>query len=93
MSILHEHVRNIMPRLESLRPIAYQEFLSEYEQIVASKNTDDERIERLFDHIWCFIDYEEYHALYWKLINYVETFDRGLGAYYRRIEEVHFEGY
>ena len=85
--------RNIMARLDELKPIAYQHYQAEYRRIVENQIEDEETLERLFDHIWCFVDYEEYHALFWKLINYVETFDRGLGAFYRRIEEVHFEGY
>ena len=93
MSMPFADPRSVIARLEELKPVAYQQYLSEYEFIVANQITDEERIEALFDRIWCFIDFEEYHALFWKLINYAETFDRGIGAFYRRIEEIHFEGY
>lgn len=64
-----------------------------YEDIIVSKITDEAWIEELFDLLWNYIDDEPFHALFWELIRYVETFDPEISAFYRRIEEVHFEGY
>lgn len=90
---MNEELRNAIERLEVLKKVSYQQCVAEYEYIVNHGITDDSRIESLFDRIWNFIDDEDFHALFWRLIGYVEKYDRGLGAYYRRIEEVHFEGY
>ena len=68
-------------------------YKKELEKIVAEKVTDTSRIESLFDQIWVFIDEPKMYELYWKLINYVETFDTSIGTYYRRLDELHFEGY
>ena len=67
-------------------------YTRELEAIIAENITDASRIEFLFEQIWVFIDDKRMQELYWKLINYVETFDTSLGAYYRRLEELHFEG-
>lgn len=87
-----EELKGIIARLEELKDVAYKQYKAEYNDIVANKITDEPRIEALFDNIWTFVDYEEFHDLFWKLINYVETFDRVIGSFYRRLEEVHFEG-
>ena len=90
---MNDELNRVIARLEELKAVCYREYKVEFEYITANQITDEARIEALFDHLWNFIDDDKFHALYWKLINYVERFDTGLGAYYRRIEEVYFEGY
>ena len=76
-----------------LKNRVYAQCAAEYENIVENSITNERRINALFDHIWNFIEDDRFHDLYWKLVNYVETYDTGLGAEYRRLEEIHFEGY
>lgn len=71
----------------------YCVYKKEVDDIISNGVTDMLRIEFLFDQIWVFIDDEKMHELFWKLVKHVETFDTSIGAFYRRIEEVHFEGY
>jgi hypothetical protein len=80
-------------KIELLKIKAYAQCEAEYESIVGNGVTNESRIDALFDQIWSFIEEERFHDLFWKLVNYVETFDMGLGAEYRRLEELHFEGY
>lgn len=39
-----------------------------------------------------FFDDEDFMELFWRLIAYVETFDNGIGTFYRRLEEDLNEG-
>lgn len=80
-------------RLETLKNSVYSLCEAEYGAIVSNHVTDERRIDALFDQILSFIDDDCFHKLYWKLLSYVESFDTGLAACYRRMEEVHFEGY
>lgn len=86
---------NFEPLVEGVEKITtklYYIYKGEFEKIVANNVTETSRIEFLFDQIWVFIDDNRMSELYWKLIKYVETFDTSIGAYYRRLEELHFEG-
>ena len=40
-----------------------------------------------------FFDDEDFMELFWRLIAYVETFDNGIGTFYRRLEETMNEGF
>jgi len=51
-------------------------------------NTDGDYIESTLDRLLNYYDDEDFLELFWKLINYVETFDRGIGITYRRQEEL-----
>ena len=56
--------------------------------IIENKVTDEEYIEAAFEQIMDYYDDEEFLELFWKLINYVEKFDKGIGTFYRRAEEI-----
>ena len=56
--------------------------------IIENKVTDEEYIEDAFEQIMDYYDDEEFLELFWKLINYVEKFDKGIGLFYRRAEEI-----
>lgn len=88
-----EELLDSIKQLEHLKESAYLLCNAEFEAIVSNHLTNEDRIDALFDQLLCFVEDDCFHELYWKLVNYVETIDSGLGAYYRRIEDVYFEGY
>lgn len=90
---MEEKLRAAIQKIERLKNKAFAQCEAEYESIVGNGVTDESRIDALFDQIWNFVEDDRFHDLFWKLVNYVETFDTGLGAEYRRLEEIHFEGY
>lgn len=63
------------------------------ENIISNNIRDKKQIERLLDYLFVFNPDENFMALFWKMINYVETFDTGIGAFYRRLEELVNTGY
>lgn len=80
-------------RVEKLKPIMYEKCKCDVEFIISNKITDEQRIDMVFDEIMDFFEDDSFMELFWKLVNYVETFDLGIGAFYRRQEEVIHEGY
>lgn len=56
--------------------------------IIENKITDKEYIEAVFEQIIDYYDDEEFLELFWKLIGYVEKFDKVIGTFYRRAEEI-----
>lgn len=80
-------------RLNAIKDSAYSLCKAEYEAITSNHVIEEDRIDALFDQILSFIDDDCFHDLYWKLLKYVESFNTSLGASYRRIEELYFEGY
>lgn len=89
---MDNELRKVIGQLEELKQIAYSQCKSEYEFIVANRITSEAIIEHLFDDICNFIDDENFQELFWLLINYAETFDTGIGVFYRRFEELYFDG-
>ena len=71
----------------------YEKCQRDVEFIILNKITDEQRIDMVFDEIMDFFEDEDFLDLFWKLVNYVETFDTGIGAFYRRQEEVIHEGF
>ena len=61
--------------------------------IISNNIRDKKQIERLLDYLFVFNPDENFMALFWEMINYVETFDTGIGAFYRRLEELVNTGY
>lgn len=92
-ALITDELSAAIKRLETLKSSVYSLCEAEYGVIVSNRVTNEVRIDALFDQILSFIDDDSFHKLYWKLLRYVESFDTGLAACYRRIEEVHFEGY
>ena len=90
---LGEELLGSIMQLEYLKGSAYRLCNAEFEAIISNHLTNEDRIDALFDQLLCFVEDDCFRELYWKLVNYVETFDSGLAASYRRIEEVYFEGY
>ena len=80
-------------RVEKIKSVMYEKCQRDVEFIISNKITDEQRIDMVFDEIMDFFEDEDFLDLFWKLINYVETFDTGIGAFYRRQEEVIHEGF
>lgn len=77
---------------EKLKGKLYSLCESSVEWIIANKIQDLKQIDSVFDQILGFASEEPFNSLYWRLLNYLETFDEGAGAEYRRIEELLNEG-
>lgn len=80
-------------RVEKIKSFMYEKCQRDVEFIISNKITDEQRIDMVFDEIMDFFEDEDFLDLFWKLVNYVETFDTGIGAFYRRQEEVIHEGF
>ena len=80
-------------RVEKIKSVMYEKCQRDVEFIISNKITDEQRIDMVFDEIMDFFEDEAFLDLFWKLVNYVETFDTGIGAFYRRQEEVIHEGF
>lgn len=80
-------------RVEKIKSVMYGKCQRDVEFIISNKITDEQRIDMVFDEIMDFFEDEDFLDLFWKLVNYVETFDTGIGAFYRRQEEVIHEGF
>lgn len=77
---------------EKLKAMLYSLCESSVEQIITNKIQDLKQIDSVFDQIIGFVSDEKFNSLYWRLLNYLETFDEEAGAEYRRIEELLNEG-
>ena len=80
-------------RVEKIKSVMYEKCQRDVEFIISNKITDEQRIDMVFDEIMDFFEDEDFLDLFWKLVNYVETFENGIGAFYRRQEEVIHEGF
>ena len=80
-------------RVEKIKSVMYEKCQRDVEFIISNKITDEQRIDMVFDEIMDFFEDEDFLDLFWKLVNYVEIFDTGIGAFYRRQEEVIHEGF
>lgn len=89
---VNDELRETVAQLEKIKGISYLRCKAAFKTIVSQNVRDVPRLEMLFDQIMNFIDDERFHALFWSLIRYVEAFDDGLAAFYRRCEELYIEG-
>ena len=71
---------------------ALEKCTQDVEDIITNKETAENRINSTFDKLLDYHTDERMMILFWKLINYVETFDEETGALYRRVEELLNEG-
>lgn len=89
---LIESLRPALNAIASLKKLAFDQCQTELHYILDHKVTDNGRIESLFDRLFDFFDDEDFTALFWTLIGYVEQFDTGISAFYRRMDELLQEG-
>ena len=81
-------IKKLVEELEKSKAVMYTLLKNETKDIVTNNVRDENRIDRLFDQILAYNPDEKFLALFWEMIKYVETFDDGIGAFYRRIEKV-----
>ena len=86
-------LEDALKRLNQLRTLHLVQCREDVQRIIDNKITDENYIESTLDRTLNYYDEEEFLELFWKLINYVETFDTSIGASYRRLEETLNEGY
>ena len=89
---LIESLQPALDAIAALKKLAYEQCQTELQYILDHKITDSGRIEALFDRLLDFSDDEDFTALFWTLIGYVEQFDTGISTFYRRMEELLLEG-
>ena len=92
-SLMDKALYEAIKRVEKIKSVMYEKCQRDVEFIISNKITDEQRIDMVFDEIMDFFEDEDFLDLFWKLVNYVETFDTGIGAFYRRQEEVIHEGF
>ena len=81
-------IKKLVEELEKCKEAMYVLLKAEAKEIITNNIRDENRIDRLFDQILAYNPDERFLALFWEMIKYVETFDDGIGAFYRRIEKV-----
>lgn len=85
---MENELENALSRLEQLKKLHYYQCREDVKRIMEENNTDGDYIESTLDRLLNYYEDEQFLDLFWKLINYVETFDRGIGIMYRRQEEL-----
>lgn len=89
---MSEELRQAAEKIVELKSIVHANCKAELNYIIENGITDENRIEALFDEITNFHDDDAFMELFWSLISYVDKFDRGISAFYRRLEELLHEG-
>ena len=88
-----KEIKEAMETMDSSKKDIYLHYKKECDFIIENQVTDEKRLDGLLGKLLDFYDDKRFADLFWKLVNYVETFDAGLGAMYRRVEEVLTQGY
>lgn len=86
-----DELKEIKNTLHMLKCYVYFTCNEEVESIKKQNVTDEEILGNLFERISCMAEEELFYKLYYKLVNYVETFDEGLGSEYRRKLKIHLD--
>ena len=89
---MENKLRELEERVDQLYTALYCEQIRAVDRLIKNNITDYDELSQELDRLLDYGDNEIFKKLFWKLINYVEKFDQGLGAEYRRQEEVLFEG-
>ena len=92
MSIENKELENAINELIRLKKILLVQCKEDVKNIIDNKVTAANYIESTLDKLLDFNDDEDFMELFWQLIGYVETFDDGIGTFYRRLEEDLNEG-
>ena len=90
---MQNELENALSRLEQLKKLHYYQCREDVKRIMEENNTDGDYIESTLDRLLIFYEDEQFLELFWKLTNYVETFDRDIGILYRRQEELLNQGF
>ena len=78
-------------KLHSMKVFIYTTCTQEFESIEKNKITDEEVLNNFFERISCLAEDEWFYNLCYKLINYVETFDKYLGDNFRTKLKIYLE--
>lgn len=78
-------------KLHSMKVFIYTTCTQEFESIEKNKITDEEVLNNFFERISCLAEEEWFYNLCYKLINYVETFDKYLGDNFRTKLKIYLE--
>lgn len=78
-------------KLHSMKVFIYTTCTQEFESIEKNKITDEEVLNNFFERISCLAEDEWFYDLCYKLINYVETFDKYLGDNFRTKLKIYLE--
>lgn len=78
-------------KLHSMKVFIYTTCTQEFESIEKNKITDEEVFNNFFERISCLAEDEWFYNLCYKLINYVETFDKYLGDNFRTKLKIYLE--
>lgn len=87
-----KEIDSLLQAAEEAKGELYSLCESSVERIITNGIQDIKQIDSVFNQILGFVSEEKFNSLYWRLLNYLETFDKGAGAEYRRIEELLNEG-
>lgn len=79
-------IRESIEQLGKLKEQLYQICDEEVNYIIGKGIQDERRIDRVMDQILSYLEEDKFSSLFWRLVNYVETFDRELGEDYRKME-------
>lgn len=90
--MIDKELGDAIQRLEQLKKVFLIELKQDVLYIIDNKITDEHYIESTLDMLLNFYDDERFLDLFWKLINYTESFNRDIGTIYRRLEETLNEG-
>ena len=83
----NKEIENAINELIRLKKILLVQCREDVKNIIDKKVTAANYIESTLDKLLDFNDDEDFMELFWRLIAYVETFDNGIGTFYRRLEE------
>lgn len=89
----NKELENAINELNRIKSNLFYRCKEDVKNIIENKVTAEDYIESTLDRLVTFYTDEDFMELFWKLINYVETFDTGIGTFYRRLEETLTEGY
>jgi len=81
---MENELKQALERLEQLKKSHYYQCREDVKRIMEDNNTDGDYIESTLDRLLNCYEDEQFLELFWKLINYVETFDRDIEIMYRR---------
>lgn len=86
-------IKELEYKIHSIKVYIYTACTQELEDIKKNKITDEEILDNFFERMSCLAADEWFYNLCYKLINYVETFDRYLGGNFRTKLKIYLDDY
>lgn len=84
---MEKRIKNLESQVQQLYTMLYSQRARSVEKIIGNKVVDTETLINEFECLLDCIEDKRYYNQFWKLVNYVERFDRDLAAEYRKIEK------